>query len=143
MDRFSSELLATLAAAGGRVLAWCVLPNHYHVLVETPDVMVVLAGLGRLHGRSSHRWNGEELTRRRQVFHGAAEREMRSEAHVFSTINYVNHNAVRHGYADRWADWPWSSASEYLDDVGREEAVRVWRSFPLLDYGNGWDDSEL
>jgi putative transposase len=53
------------------------------------------------------------------------------------------HNAVRHGYVERWQDWPYSNATHYLAEVGREEAERRWREYPVLDYGNDWDPPEL
>ena len=62
------------------------------------------------------------------------------EQDAWQTANYIHHNPVRHGYVDHWQDWPFSSAVDYLAAVGREEAVRVWKAYPLLDYGAGWDD---
>jgi putative transposase len=143
MDEFSRTLLATLTAVTQRVYAWCVLPNHYHVLVATDDVLRLLRQLGRLHGRTSHAWNGEEQQRGRQVFFRAVERAMRSEAHSYATMNYIHHNPVHHGYVRRWTDWPWSSAAEYLEQTGEDEATRLWRAYPVRDYGKGWDDARL
>ena len=60
MDNFSRDLLAMLAAHADQMFAWCVLPNHYHALVETSDVKALLRELGLLHGRTAHTWNGEE-----------------------------------------------------------------------------------
>jgi putative transposase len=143
MDEFSTGLLAALSADGGRVSAWCVLPNHYHALVETQDLPRLLRGLGRFHGRTSHTWNGQERTRGRQVFFRAVDRAMRSDAHVYATLNYVHHNPVHHGYVERWTDWPRSSAAAYVAQVGRNEAARVWQAFPVRDYGKGWDEPGL
>lgn len=143
MDAFSESLLAACSLHAQKISAGCLLPNHYHVLLTTPDILALLAELGRLHGRSSHQWNGEEQTRGRQVFHRAAEREMRSERHFYATLNYVHHNPVRHGYVTRWDQWPWSSAVQFLQQTDRAEAERIWRTYPLRDYGNGWDDAEL
>jgi putative transposase len=52
---------------------------------------------------------------------------------------YVHHNPVHHGYVRRWQDWPWSSARQYLETVGPEEAKRIWLTYPILDYGKKWD----
>ncbi len=142
LSRFTEAWLALLSGHAARMVAWCVLPNHYHALVETQNVLGLLWELGRFHGRTSHDWNGEEDTRGRQVFHRATERFMRSERHLWATINYVHHNPVRHGYVRRWTDWPWSSAQDYLRGMGREEAVRVWNSFPIRDYGKEWDPED-
>jgi putative transposase len=143
MDAFANHLLATCDAAGAPITAWCLLPNHYHLLLHTPNLRQLTTALGRLHGRSSHAWNREEQQSGRRVFHGAADRHIRSDDHFWATLNYIHHNPVRHGYVTRWTDWPWSSASEYLKTVGHDEAERVWRTYPLLDYGAGWDDPHL
>jgi putative transposase len=142
MDSFSHDLLNVFASQASKTFAWCVLPNHYHALVETPDVLELLTELGKLHGRSSFIWNGEESTRGRQVFFRAVERTMRSERHYYATLNYVHHNPVRHGYVEKWADWRWGSAAEYLSLTSQEEAKRIWNEFPLGDYGKGWDDPD-
>ncbi len=138
MDAFSEELLAALEAC--RLHAWCLLPNHYHVYVETSDLKQTLATLGKLHGRSSFSWNGEDNQRGRHVWHSVSDRQIRNEAHGWATLNYIHHNPVRHGYVSKWQDWPWSSARDYLAKQGTDEAARIWKAFPVLDYGAGWDD---
>jgi putative transposase len=140
MDNFSRDLLAVFATHTGQTFAWCVLPNHYHALVETPDVKALLRELGLLHGRTAHAWNGDEQARGRKVFFRAVERAMRSDRHYRATLNYVHHNPVRHGYVARWTDWPWSSATEYLAQTGVEEAKGIWQEYPLHDYGKDWDE---
>ena len=143
VDHFSRELLMLLTAHSTQTFAWCVLPNHYHALLEVPNIKTLLRELGLFHGRTSHAWNGEERTRGRRVFFRAVERAMRSERHYWATLNYVHHNPVKHQYTTRWADWPWSSAAGYLSETGLEEAKRVWYEYPPRDYGKGWDDPEM
>ena len=143
MEGFTHDLLVVLASEGCRPFAWCVLPNHYHALVKTPDILDLLRSLGRLHGRASHAWNGQDDARGRKVFFRAVERAMRSDRHFWATCNYVHHNPVHHGYVDRWTDWPWSSATDFLAHTDPEEARRLWREYPLDDYGAGWDDPAL
>ena len=143
MDRFCGTLLKVFTERGAQVYAWCVLPNHYHALIETTAILEVLEELGRMHGRLSFEWNREEEKRGRQVWCGAAERFMRNERHFWATINYVHNNPVRHGYVEKWQDWPYSSAKEYLERVGHDEAARIWREYPIRGYGKGWDDPGL
>ena len=140
MDYFSRDLLEMFAVHASRTDAWCVLPNHYHALVEAPDIKLLLHELGRLHGRTSHTWNGEERVRGRKVFFRAVERAMRSDRHYWATLNYIHHNPVRHGYVERWTDWRWSSAADYLALAGVGEAKSVWQEYALGDYGKDWDD---
>lgn len=119
--------------------AWCILPNHYHVLMKTAQIAELRKELGLFHGRSSYKWNGEDGTRGRQVWHNCFERKMRSERHFYASLNYVLNNAVHHGYVERWQDWPWSNAAEYLERTGLDRALEIWRKYPVLDYGKKWD----
>lgn len=64
---------------------------------------------------------------------------MRSEAHYYTTLNYIHNNPVKHGYASKWTDWPFSSVHWYLDVKGRKWLEDVWRSYPVLNYGDKWD----
>ncbi|WP_395741930.1 transposase [Prosthecobacter sp.] len=137
MDSFAEDLLASLEPC--QIHAWCLLPNHYHVYITTSDLKQTLATLGRLHGRSSFTWNREEALRGRHIWHSIADRQIRNEAHGWATLNYLHHNPVRHGYVSKWQDWPWSSAREYLSHVGETEALKRWKTYPILDYGSGWD----
>jgi putative transposase len=143
MRSFCDTLLGVFKGQNALIHAWCVLPNHYHALIETNDIPELLSELGRMHGRLSFLWNNEENTRGRQVWCGAAERYMRNESHFWATMNYVHNNPVHHGYVRRWQDWPFSSAEEYLAEMGRESVEKTWRDYPVRDYGKGWDDAEL
>jgi putative transposase len=143
MAEFEVELLNTIAAHSSCLFAWVLLPNHYHVLARIPDLRGVLGSLGNLHGRTAYRWNALDGCRGRHVWHRVAETGMKSERHFWATLNYVLHNAVRHGYVEHWQDWPFSNATRYLDQVGREEAERRWQAYPLLDYGAEWDPPSL
>jgi putative transposase len=140
MASFVEELLPALDNAQAKVHAWCLLPNHYHLLLEVADLTNVLAAIGRVHGRNAYFWNGEDDQRGRKVWCAPADRLIRGEAHFWATLNYIHHNPVKHGWVEKWTDWPFSSAADYLATVGREEALRCWRSYPVLDYGKGWDD---
>jgi len=126
IEKFCETLLNAFTSQGAQIHAWCVLPNHYHVLIETPKIVPTLTELSRTHGRTSHNWNGEEKQRGRQVWCGAVERYIRNNAHFWATMNYVHHNPVRHGYVTHWQEWPYSSATQYLSEMGDTFARQVW-----------------
>lgn len=144
MTAFTQDLLCVISETCGAdaLAAWCVLPNHYHLLVLTKSPLpVIIRALAELHGRTSRNWNLEEgMTGKRTCWYGASDRGIRNEHHYWATLNYVHHNPVKHGYVERWQDWPWSSARDFLTQVPREEATRLWREYPLFDMGAGWDD---
>jgi putative transposase len=139
MNQCESELLDICEQLSAHLFAWCVLPDHYHLLTETDRIKELLKRLGLFHGRSAYQWNGEDNSRGRKVWYRCVERSMRSERHYFATLNYIHHNPVKHGYVTKWQDWPFSSGREYLEKIGVDEASRIWRGFPVLDYGKEWD----
>lgn len=143
MCKFESELVEVLHVDRRQVFGWIVLPNHYHVLVDVANVFAILKRLGQLHGRYSFYWNGEEHCRGRQVWCNAAETVMKSEGHFYASLNYILNNAVHHGYAKKWTDWPYCNASQYLECMGEEKAMQIWKSYPLYDYGKDWDPPDL
>ena len=140
MSEFETALLEMCNGFGVLVFAWCILPNHYHILIETDDIVGFRLALGKVHGTTSYRWNGEEGKRGRKVWYRSFERPMRSDAHFWASVNYIHNNPVRHGYCDKWQDWSFSSAGLFLDRFGREKTVEIWNAFPILDYGKGWDE---
>ncbi|MCP4755797.1 MAG: hypothetical protein GY866_33450 [Proteobacteria bacterium] len=121
------------------VFAWCILPNHYHVLVQTEKIGELRRRLGQFHGRSSFSWNTEDSRRGRKVWYNCLERPIKSEGHYFASLNYIHHNAVKHKYVNSWQDWPFSSAERFLEEVGRNKAKDIWQAYPILDYGKKWD----
>ena len=139
MAECEDELLRIVHELCSMTYAWCVLPNHYHLLLKTERIKDLRHSLGLFHGRSSYRWNGEDAARWRKVWFNCFERPMKSERHLWESLNYVHHNPVHHGYVTHWQDWPWSSAAEFLRQIGREQAQEIWRSYPILDYGKKWD----
>lgn len=99
-----------------------------------------------------YRWRKLTAEQRREVLkerklHGQPRHSvphyMKSEGHYYATLNYVLHNAVHHGYATKWTEWPYSNAAQYLEDCGREQALQIWTSYPLYDYGKDWDPPEM
>ncbi len=143
MAKFENDLLGVVSLEGCECSAWCVLPNHWHALVKTADVKSLCRRIGQLHGRRSCTWNREDECTGRKSFHACSDRRIRNDAHMHATMNYIHHNPVHHGYVSDWCDWPYSSAGRFLDEVGRSRAAELWRQYPVLDYGAGWDDAEM
>lgn len=139
MGEFEHALVNACSTAGADVYAWCVLPNHYHLLTETEDIKLLRKELGKVHGRTARTWNLEDDLQGRKVWFNFFDRDMKSNRHFWASLNYVHNNAVHHGYVDKWQDWPYSSVHEYLAETGKDEARRIWLEYPILDYGKGWD----
>jgi putative transposase len=104
MTDCEEKLLETCREHASEIYGWCLLPNHYHVLLRTGRIGDLRKGLGKFHGRSAFTWNGEDGKRGRQVWYNCFERAMKSERHLWASLNYVHHNPVHHGYAKQCRD---------------------------------------
>jgi putative transposase len=127
MRECEEELFEICQKTTSKLYAWCILPNHYHLLFRTEKLEELKAKVGKFHGRTARRWNLED------------NRKIKSKRHLWASINYIHNNPVHHGYTNKWQDWAFSSANSYLESVGREEAIRIWKEYPVLDYGKDWD----
>ena len=136
---FENNLLNELQEKN-TIKAWCILPNHYHILIEVEDLKKTMSVLGKLHGRTSFQWNKEDQKQGRKCWHGIADRKIRNADHYYATLNYIHNNPVKHKLTEKWQNWEFSRAKQFLEEVGREKALKIWAQYPVLDYGKGWDD---
>ena len=93
-----------------RLLAWCVMPNHVHALIETkrgfPLAKVVhgwksytATAINRALGLRGRLWMPEYF-----------DRFIRDMEHLERVIAYIHANPVSACLVRRPEDWPWSSA---------------------------------
>lgn len=98
--------------------AWCLMDNHYHLLVETPDGNLS-AGMRQLNGvftQASNRRHG----RVGHLFQGRFKAILvDGNAYLLELLRYVVLNPVRAGMVKDPAAWPWSS---YRACAGHEPA---------------------
>lgn len=139
MAHLEHEIVNACTTVESRLYAWCVLTNHYHLLVRTESIAFLRKEVGKVHGRTARAWNLEDEQPGRKVWYNYFDSDMKSRRHYWASLNYVNNNAVHHGYVNKWQDWPYSSAHRFLEEFGRTEALRIWNDYPVLDYGKGWD----
>jgi len=101
--------------------AWCLMDNHYHLLVQTPDGNLS-KGMRQLNGVYTQVSNRRH-ERAGHLFQGRFKAILvDSDAYLLELARYVVLNPVRAGMVKRPGDWPWSS---YRATVGREPAEGV------------------
>jgi putative transposase len=105
---FLRGLSATVERYRWRCHAYCLVPNHYHLLIETPEPNLS-RGMLWLNGSYARRFNGRH-ERVGHVFQGPYRAELlEREEHLLEVCRYIALNPVRAGLCDDPASWPWSS----------------------------------
>jgi len=109
---------------GWHCYVWCLMDNHYHFVLETPEAnlsqgMRQLNGVftqmsNRKHGRSGHLFQG----RYKAIL-------VDRESYLLELCRYVVLNPVRAGMVDDPALWAWSS---YRAAAGMEKAP-AWLAY--------------
>ena len=91
-----------------RLLAYCLMGNHYHLLLDTPESNLV-PGMRRLNGVYSQKFN----RRHGQVGHVMQGRYksilVDREAYLLELARYIVLNPVRAGVVSAAQEWAWSS----------------------------------
>jgi putative transposase len=97
-----------------RLLAWCIMPNHVHVLIH-PHVSLakILQSWKSYTGRWAMARNAElGLGVPGEAFwmHEYWDRYIRDDVHLRRVVAYIHENPVKAGLCAAAEDWPWSSA---------------------------------
>lgn len=88
--------------------AWCLMGNHYHLLIQTPDGNLS-SGMRQLNGVYTQASNRRHQ-RVGHVFQGRFKAILvDSDAYLLELARYVVLNPVRAGMVEGAQDWPWSS----------------------------------
>jgi putative transposase len=134
-------------AAGVAVWAYCLMPNHVHLILVPSRADGLRAALGEAHRRYTRLVNFREGWRG-YLWQGRFASFPMDERHLLACARYVELNPVRAGLATAAGDWPWSSGPAHLS--GRDdglvqvkpllELVPDWRNF--LAAGLGEDERE-
>lgn len=139
---FESRLLNSIKEIVDNLIAWVVLPNHYHILAIVQSLDHISEALKHLHGITSREWNIEDnLTGKRRVWYKFVDTYIRDDAQLHIAFNYIHYNPAKHAYVSDPYDWPWSSLEMYYEDQGLDWLQKQWQTYkPPADFGRGWDD---
>lgn len=154
-DDDRTEYCALLSAAcaehGTRVLAWCLMDNHVHLILVPRDADGLRGTLSEAHRRYARGINFREGWRG-YLFQGRFGSYPMDDAHLMVAVRYVERNPVAAGQVARAEDWRWSSAASHvagkrvsgdiLTDVGAlGQHVRRWRTMLAVGLEAGEDEA--
>jgi len=107
--------------------AYCLMGNHYHLLIETPDANLA-KGMRQLNG-SYTQWSNRHHRRVGHLFQGRYKAILvDKDAYLLELCRYIVLNPVRARLVRSAGLWPWSS---YRAMLGTQEAPK-WLSVEAL-----------
>ncbi len=111
---------------GLRLLGYCLMPNHVHLIVDPEKENSLAKGVGRTTNDYA-RWLQVRQQRTGHLWQNRFYSCVLDEAHLWMALRYVELNPVRAGLVERAWDWPWSSARAHLageDETGLLDMAR-------------------
>ncbi len=136
---FLRTLELTLDRHGWLCHAYCLMSNHYHVLIEAPEPRLG-AGMLLLNGSYARYFNRRHALVG-HVFQGPYRAEpITRDGHLLETCRYIALNPVRAGIVARPYDWPWSSYRATAALAPRPPWLSVGLVRRLFDGSDGFAD---
>lgn len=132
--RYYIELLSTFSNKNStEIWAYCLMPNHVHLVMVPQYEDGLRATLGEAHRRYTRHvnfrkgWRGHMWQER---FHSY----VMDETYLLATVRYVERNPVVAGLCSQPHEYPWSSAAAHASGID-DKLVKVK---PMLDLVNDW-----
>lgn len=127
-DAYLDMLREALEVSNSEVWAWCLMPNHVHLIVVPSDedgLRKTVANVHRRYSRlinSRNKWTGH-------LWQGRFSSVVMDEEHLYRAIAYVILNPVRAKLVKDPEDWRWSSIHVHLgkaeDGITSIDAVKA------------------
>jgi putative transposase len=128
-DAFERILDEAVERVRMRLLAYCVMPNHWHLVVwprENGDLSTFVGWLTLTH---TQRWHAHRHSvGSGHVYQGRYKSFLvESDEHLWSVCRYVERNALRAGLCERAQQWRWSSVwRRQSGDAERQAVLCEW-----------------
>ncbi len=98
------------------IIAWVVLDNHYHAMVESPHNALSLSKFtSSYHKFTARQWNDADNTPGRKVWWNYWDTCIRSEKDYYNRLLYIFWNPIKHGLVENPEDYPFGSYRDYIE----------------------------
>jgi putative transposase len=118
---------------GVEIWAYCLMPNHVHLIAVPRTEDGLRRGIGEAHRRYSRMINFRENWRG-HLWQGRFASFPMDESYLLAAARYVEMNPVSACLVEKPAMWPWSSAQAHI--AGIDDALV--KATPLLEIAGDW-----
>ena len=136
-ERFLGYLASATERYGAAVHVWCLMTNHYHLLMETPE-----GNLSRIMRHINGAYTNYFNTKRRRAGHLFQGRYkailVDRDAYALELSRYIHLNPIRAGMSQRPEEYVWSSYRNYAGQqvapgwLRREGILRITGTVYLI-----------
>ena len=111
-----------------RIVAYCLMPNHYHLLMQTPQANLSRS-MRHINGIYTQRYNRRHSCDG-QLFRGRYKSILvEQDSYLLQLMRYIHKNPVKAGLAESTGAYIWSSHRAYLSNA--EKWDWVYKNFIL------------
>ncbi len=104
--------------------AYCLMDNHYHLLIEIPDG-IMARGMKYLNSVYAQYFNRKHDLVGHLLQGRYKSRLVKGNVHFLTQARYINRNPVDAGLVEDPADWPWSSYRATIGSHPKPEFLTV------------------
>jgi REP element-mobilizing transposase RayT len=128
---FIEVLKETVSLWNIKIAAYCLMPNHYHLLLQTPEGNLSRC-MRHINGVYTQRYNRRNR-HDGQLFRGRYKSILLdSDNYLTVLVRYIHRNPLRAGIVNRPEDYAWSSHNGYLSKSSKWNWLNKEACFQLL-----------
>ncbi len=120
------QMLQDALAGIAEINAYCLLSNHYHLLVrlhETSNHDLLKNALNKVQSKYAKAFNRENGRKGGLFMRPFKRKAIQNDAHLAYITWYIHRNPLHHRYTKNWRTWPYSSYDVY--DQGRSSFIKT------------------
>ncbi|MBI5135543.1 transposase [Candidatus Uhrbacteria bacterium] len=114
-----------------RLLAYCVMPNHWHLVVHPQNDGDLSQFMGWLTNTHTRRWHAQKETiGQGHLYQGRYKAFLvQDDIYFLTLVRYVERNAKRANIVEKAEDWKWSSV--WRRENGSDEQKKLLSIWPI------------
>lgn len=137
---FEKLLASASEETGMRILAYVLMPNHWHLLLHTEndgDLGLFMHRLTNTHTRRVHSLTG--TIGHGPIYQGRYKSFLiQNDVHLLTVLKYIERNPVRAGLSSRAEQWQWGSAWRRVRGTSSQKKLLVQLPVPIPEEYQAW-----